>query len=372
MARCELFLCGDVMTGRGIDQILPTPSSPRLHEPDVEDAREYVALAEEANGPIARPAAFDYVWGDALAELARASPDVAVANLETAVTTSEEAWPGKIVHYRMHPANVPCLTALGLDVCVLANNHVLDWGRAGLAETLETLAAAGLVTVGAGLDAREAEAPVAVPTCDGGRVLVAAVGHRSSGVPAAWAAAPEQSGVALVRSLDRDEAARVGERIARTRRGGDVAVVSIHWGTNWGRDIPDEHVQFAHALVDAGVDVVHGHSSHHARAVEIYRDKPILYGAGDFLTDYEGIRGLEPFKDDIATMYFVDFETSAGGASLRDLRIVPLRLRRMRLERGTRKDGVHLAAISRRFGTDVAVAADGSVVVRETSRSIAS
>ena len=64
----RLFLCGDVMTGRGIDQVLPHPNDPRLHEPYIGEARCYVELAESVNGAIPRPVEFDYIWGDALAE----------------------------------------------------------------------------------------------------------------------------------------------------------------------------------------------------------------------------------------------------------------------------------------------------------------
>ncbi|SOZ37388.1 hypothetical protein CBM2605_A60632 [Cupriavidus neocaledonicus] len=125
-----LFLCGDVMTGRGIDQILAHPSQPLLHESYVHSALDYVRLAERKAGPIARPAGPDYPWGDALAELASRAARPRIVNLETAITTSDDAWPGKSVHYRMHPRNVDCLQAAGIDCAVLANNHVLDWGRA--------------------------------------------------------------------------------------------------------------------------------------------------------------------------------------------------------------------------------------------------
>ena len=85
----NLFLCGDVMTGRGIDQILPHPGNPQLHEPYIRDARDYVRLAERTNGAVKRPVEFDYPWGDALAELERVMPDVRVINLETAITVSD-------------------------------------------------------------------------------------------------------------------------------------------------------------------------------------------------------------------------------------------------------------------------------------------
>jgi hypothetical protein len=137
----ELFLCGDAMTGRGIDQILPHPSKPRIYEPAVSSALGYVGLAERANGPIPYPVDFSYVWGDTLAELRARAPDRRIVNLETSITTSEEALP-KGINYRMHPRNVACLQAAGIDCCVLANNHVLDWGIPGLLETVE-LAASG-------------------------------------------------------------------------------------------------------------------------------------------------------------------------------------------------------------------------------------
>lgn len=142
--RVLLMLAGDVMTGRGIDQILAHPGPPGLLESHVGDAREYVRLAEAVNGPVPAPVAPSYIWGDALAEMERAAPDLRIVNLETAVSADGEAWPAKGVHYRMNPANVDCLQAAHLDCCVLANNHVLDWGRSGLEDTLRSLRGAGL------------------------------------------------------------------------------------------------------------------------------------------------------------------------------------------------------------------------------------
>src|SRR5919198_4908831 len=164
-----LAVCGDVMLGRGVDQILPHPGDPRLREEYVRDARTCVELAEAANGPIPRPVDPSWPWGDAVAALAEADPDVRVLNLETSVTRSDEFAPGKAVHYRMSPANVPCLAAVRPDACALANNHVLDFGERGLVETLDTLAAAGLPAAGAGRDAAAAAAPVALPVGRGGR-----------------------------------------------------------------------------------------------------------------------------------------------------------------------------------------------------------
>jgi len=363
----RLFLCGDLMTGRGIDQILPHPSEPKLYESYLEDARDYVLLAEKKNGPIARPVDFPYVWGEALDELRRVAPDVRIVNLETSVTRSDEPWPLKGINYRMHPRNVGCLTAAEIDLCVLANNHVLDWERAGLLETLDTLHGAGLRTVGAGRSSAEAEevAVVAARAGGSGRVLVAAAAEPSSGVPYGWEATPREPGVALVRDLDIREARAICERLDAIRQPGDVAVVSLHWGSNWGYEVPREHVRFAHALVDRGVDLVHGHSSHHPRPIELYRGRPILYGCGDLLTDYEGIRGHEEFRGDLGLMYFASFERG----ELTELRMTPMRVRRMRLERASRSDAEWLtdvlARTSRTHGSEISLTDDGSLVARE-------
>jgi poly-gamma-glutamate synthesis protein (capsule biosynthesis protein) len=300
-----LFLCGDLMTGRGIDQILPHPGTPRLFEPWMRSALGYVQLAEETNGPIGRPVDFAYIWGDALDALRRAGPDLRIVNLETAVTASKDAWPGKGIHYRMHPANLPCLAAAGIDCCVLANNHVLDWGTQGLKETLDSLRRAGIATAGAGLDGAGAAAPALLDVPGKGRVWVFAWAMEDSGVPADWRAGPSRPGVNVLPDLGARSLESITQQTRAAKRAGDLVLASIHWGGNWGFGISPRQRDFAHGLIDtAAVDLVHGHSSHHVKGIEIYRDKPILYGCGDFLNDYEGIRGHEQFRGDLALMYF--------------------------------------------------------------------
>ena len=92
-----LFLCGDVMTGRGVDQILAHPGARQLIEPYVRDALDYVRMAEAVHGPIPTPVPDAYIWGDALDELDRRHPDVRIVNLETAVTTADDFWPRSMI-----------------------------------------------------------------------------------------------------------------------------------------------------------------------------------------------------------------------------------------------------------------------------------
>lgn len=326
-----LFLCGDVMLGRGVDQILPHSCPPRLHESHVTSAEDYVGLAERANGPIPAPVDYPYVWGDALSELERARPAVRIINLETSITMSEDPAP-KGIHYRMHPGNMPVLAAAAIDCCVLANNHVLDWGRAGLVETLATLSAAGIRVAGAGLDADEAWEPARLTTGSVGAVRVYAFGASDSGITRDWRAGPGRPGVALLPDLSAATVDAIGRWVGTTKEPGDIAVASIHWGSNWGYEVPTGHRRFARGLIDrAGIDLVHGHSSHHPRPMEIYRDRLVLYGCGDFLNDYEGIRGYESFRDDLVLMYFPTLERGTG--RLVRLEMTPLRIRNMRLNR---------------------------------------
>jgi len=359
-----LFVCGDVMLGRGIDQILPHPGEPRLYEPYVHDARDYLRLAEAAHGPIRHPVADDYIWGEALQELGAA--DVRIVNLETSITTSGSYWPGKEVHYRMNPQNIDCLTAAGIDCCALANNHVLDWGYEGLAQTLATLDQAGIKHAGAGMNGEKAGSPAVLDVPGKGRVLVFAFGSVTSGIPLEWAAGRDRSGVNLLEDLSDQTSRRIASKMREAKGPGDVTVASIHWGGNWGYEIPEAQIHFAHRLIEEGVHLVHGHSSHHAKALEVYQGRPILYGCGDFLTDYEGIRGHEVYQGDLAVMYFIQLDPSSGG--LIDLRLVPMQVRRFRLRRALPADVQWLQRTLHRegtpFGTEVSLNPDNSLSVR--------
>jgi poly-gamma-glutamate synthesis protein (capsule biosynthesis protein) len=361
----RLFLCGDVMTGRGIDQALPHPVNPVLYEPYVRDAREYVELAEKAHGPIPHPLSFDYIWGDALPELERANVDFRIVNLETAITSAETPWPGKGIHYRMRPQNVGCLSAGQISACALANNHVLDWGYDGLAETLQTLNAAGVVYSGAGNDAKKAMRPAVLSTTDNNRLLLFSFGSASSGIPEEWKAASTSPGVNLLDDLSEATAAGVCDEMRVHQQPGDLVIASIHWGSNWGYEIPGEQIALAHRLIEGGVAIVHGHSSHHVKAIEVFKGRLILYGCGDFLTDYEGISGYEMFRGDFALMYFVELD--AGSGELIAARMIPMQMRRFKLERASAADAQWLCnlltELGERFSTASTLQKDNSLTL---------
>jgi poly-gamma-glutamate capsule biosynthesis protein CapA/YwtB (metallophosphatase superfamily) len=364
-----LFLGGDVMVGRGIDQILPHPVEPRIYESYVKDARAYVGLAERKNGQITKPVDYAYIWGDALQVWEKVRPDLKIINLETSITQQPVPWPEKAVQYRMHPGNVGVLTAAGIDMCILANNHTLDWGRAGLLETLQTLRNVNLAYAGAGQDLDEAHTPAVLRTRKG-RVILLAYSSETSGTPYAWAATPTQPGINLLANLSQATLQNMAAQVKQIKKSGEVVVFSVHWGSNWGYDIPPSQRNFAHQLIDqAGVDLVFGHSSHHPRGIEVYRGKLIIYGAGDFINDYEGISGHEQYRDDLTLMYFPTIDAVTG--KLIFLLMVPMRIKNFRLNDASPQEAAWLADMmareSTRLGAGVGLQ-DNCLVLKFTRR----
>jgi poly-gamma-glutamate capsule biosynthesis protein CapA/YwtB (metallophosphatase superfamily) len=346
----RLLLCGDVMPGRGIDQILPEPCEPTLHESYVRDARAYVELAEQRSGPIPRRASPAYPWGDALELLDGLRPDARIVNLETSITRSDEFDRDKGIHYRVSPEDAACLAEARIDACALGNNHVLDWGERGLLDTLDTLDALGIGRCGAGRDLDEALRPAIVELGARGRIAVLSIGGMDAGVPPWWAAGPDRPGVHVATAWDGATLARARRAIEPWRDGRTAIVASLHWGGNWGFAVPPEHRRFARGLIEAGVHVVHGHSSHHVKGIEVWRGRPILYGCGDLLTDYEGIQGHEAFRGDLGLLYLA---TLGEAHELIGLEMLPTRMRRLQLRRADAEAASWLASTLARCGREL-------------------
>jgi poly-gamma-glutamate synthesis protein (capsule biosynthesis protein) len=122
---------------------------------------------------------------------------------------------------------------------------------------------------------------------------------------------------------------------------------------------------FAHRLIEEGVAIVHGHSSHHVKAIEIFKGRLILYGCGDFITDYEGISGYERFRGDLALMYLIELDSRSG--ELITARLVPIQMRRFRLERASATDAKWLCnlfnELGAKFSTRAKLQSDDSLVL---------
>lgn len=356
--RLRLALCGDVMLGRGVDQILPHPGNPAIYvsQTGITDANVYVRAAEQRHGAIPAGRGFDYVWGDVLPMFASFAPDLRLINLETAITAQGKPWPNKWIHYRMNPRNVAALVHADVDFCALANNHIMDWGYVGLGETLTALATVGIARAGAGRNRANASSPAILSVPGKGRAIVVSFAMLSGHMPAPWAADEERPGVNLIEASERglDE---VKHSVAGVKRPGDVLIASVHAGNNYGHEIdPAEHDLFRRLIDEAAFDLVHCHSSHHVKAIELYNGRPILYGTGDLINDYEGLP-VRPdrtaFCPNIGAIAFADFSLGSGACT--GLFLCPTRLRRMRVERADADDAERLAQIleSARFGTRI-------------------
>ena len=168
-------------------------------------------------------------------------------------------------------------------------------------------------------------------------------------MPFSWRARDEPAGVFRVDDFSQSTLEDVRNLVGSYKRSTDIAVASVHWGGNWGYEIPQSHVRFAHGLVEeAGIDLVHGHSSHHVKAFDIHRGKLILYGCGDLLTDYEGISGHEEYRGEVGLMYFPRLDSESG--QLTGLEMVPTRVRRFQLTRASSADVRWLVDVLNRVG----------------------
>ena len=246
----RILLVGGCMLGRGVDQAL------RQHKPD-------------------------YPWGNTLPIFHEA--DLRLCNLECVISDRGEPWSEyeKVFHFRSAARNVATLRAVGINLVSLANNHVLDYGYEALREMLEILDRAGTSHSGAGVDWEEA---TRVATVDIHGWRLGFIAFTDNEPP--WEATRQRPGVFYAPvSLD-DRRARHLIEIVRHSEDLDLLIVSAHWGSTWGYTPPAEHIALAHALIDAGADVIFGHSSHVFRGIEFYRDRPILYGTGNFVDDY--------------------------------------------------------------------------------------
>lgn len=258
----------------------------------------------------------EYPWGNTLQVLHNA--DWRLCNLECVISDRGTPWSAypKAFHFRSDAKNIAVLEAARMNAVSLANNHVLDYGYDALIEMLGILDQAGIVHSGAGLNYGEAS-----------RLATSEVSGRKLGLLAFtdnepdWEASEAQPGIFYVPTdLNDSRAMKLLEIIRESREVVDLLIMSAHWGSNWGYHPPHEHLSFAHALIEAGADIIFGHSSHVFRGIEFYKGKPILYGAGDFVDDY-AIDDIE--RNDQSFIYVMEM----AGRIPRGVRLYPTLIR---------------------------------------------
>ena len=204
--------------------------------------------------------------------------DIAMVNLETAVTDRGDPVPGKNYHFRSPAASFEALRAAGVDVVNMANNHALDYGPVGMDDTFAAIASAKLPVVGIGHNAAEAYRPYRT-TVNGQRVAIfSATDWLEPALVSRWSATDTQPGLAF--SIDRT---RLVDGIRAIRPDVDTVVAFLHWGTEETYCASPEQEDLAHALIDAGADIVVGSHAHRVFGAGHLGTAFVAYGLGNFV-----------------------------------------------------------------------------------------
>jgi len=228
-----------------------------------------------------------------------------LGNLETTITSLTQKWPNKKFNFKLDPYLFSSfLSSLKVNHFSLANNHILDYLPAGAIETMKTLNSHGISFTGVGsdlnhsllrkLEAMESIAEAKVPVIKKINGLDIAI-FSAADHPSEWAAGPNSFGIWYLNSNDISSQRSILNEIRSFRsQFSGLIILSVHWGPNY-QLIPSVNIQsLAHSLIDAGVDIIHGHSAHHLQMYEEYfnpRSIPpnyglIFYSLGDFIDDY--------------------------------------------------------------------------------------
>jgi poly-gamma-glutamate synthesis protein (capsule biosynthesis protein) len=280
---------GDVMIGRMVNEIIPVKG-------------------------------YSYPWGDTLSLLEKA--DLRILNLETTLTNHNEKNP-KVFNFKALPDRVKTLKQANIDIVNLANNHTLDFKKEGLVETIATLDAAHILHVGAGNNDLEVQKPVIITK---NNVTFGIIGYTDN--EPTWKATENKPGINYIRVGDIQT---ITQQIIALRPQVDILIVSCHWGPNMKQRPSSEFVQFAHDIIDAGGDIIHGHSSHVFQGIEIYKNKVIMYDTGDFIDDY----AIDPIlRNDQSCLFTVTIHKN--GPQL--VKIIPVIINNMQVNTATGND----------------------------------
>ena len=222
------------------------------------------------------------VWGDVVTVLQQA--DFSLVNLESVIAASGEPFqPSRAYYFRATPSSAEALTYAGIDFVSIANNHAMDYGPQGLAETMATLEQYDIAYAGAGMNLVDAKKMKLLESNGFKVAVIAGADHFVE-----YEASDTRAGINLVQvNASATVVDEIREQVQQAHNlGADLIVFSIHWGPNWREQPTPRFQRFARAVIDAGVDIFHGHSAHLFQGVEIYHGKPILYDTGDLLDDY--------------------------------------------------------------------------------------
>ena len=221
-----------------------------------------------------------------------------LVNLECVIGTQGEQNSTKHYFYlRARPEQTNILTKSKIDIVTTANNHAGDYGAESLLEELGYLDAAGILHAGSGKNFAEAFNPV-YKTVDGIKFAIISFDSRKR----SSAATNERPGTAYL-PLKKPELWEnfLKNRIREAHEKSNVVIVCPHWGINLTYEPTEEQKQIGRLLIDIGADAVFGTHAHYFQGVEIYKNRPIIYDAGDFLFDSSLKRAAAGFTLEISS-----------------------------------------------------------------------
>ncbi|MBI3552991.1 MAG: CapA family protein [Elusimicrobia bacterium] len=224
------------------------------------------------DGPVGQIIARDGMRAPSAAIKDLLAADIVFGNLETSVTARGTKTP-KTWNFRTPAKNLKAVEEAGFTLLNIANNHVWDYGEVGFRDTLAALRKTDFLYIGGGKDLAEAQK---LRVIEKGGIRIGFLGFTSTFPKEAWA----KKGKPGVNYSDFDKFPAV---IAAAKRDCDLLVVSFHGGTELAEEPNDIQKDFAHLAVTSGADLVLGHHPHVLQALEVYKDKPILYSLGNFL-----------------------------------------------------------------------------------------
>ncbi len=203
--------------------------------------------------------------------------DIMVANNEFPFTDRGTPTEEKAFTFRADTAAVSYLHDMGIDVAVLANNHIYDFGETGLLDTLDTLTNAGIPMVGAGRNLEEASAPLYFIVNDIKIAVVAATQIERLENPDTKGATENNAGV--FRCLN---PGKLYEVVAQAKENSDFVIVYIHWGTENQTEIDWAQIEQAPRIAEAGADLIIGDHPHCLQGITYFGDTPLIYSMGNF------------------------------------------------------------------------------------------
>jgi poly-gamma-glutamate synthesis protein (capsule biosynthesis protein) len=230
--------------------------------------------------------------------------DFVAGNLEAPITDRGLAATGKPYAFRVLPEHAVCLNDLKLDVCTLANNHIMDYETEGLIDTMKYLDRLGISRTGAGLTIADSRKP-ALLRFGATEICILAYNERP---PSEFSATDHQAGSNPMNME------YISEDIETYKSASNIVIVSLHWGIEQ-TIIPQPYQQkLAHKIIDFGADAIVGHHPHWPQGIELYKNRPIIYSLGNFINGYSNL--IE--KDNImAALHYKN-------TSLHAIQIVPI------------------------------------------------